>query len=178
MPLPRRLAPMAVAALLPLVNAGCEKSYSRSEMNPRKESIYRYASALCEQDLNAQVQVSGIGAAPTDHPARLKAPYPTRADLEGALGKADHEEVRRESYLVPGGLGKEAEENDLALTWWERDTDWTAYGKNGLEKPGHREILTAWFDPGGHLKKIFVVHPVGSEFVGRSSWDWKWAQGS
>jgi hypothetical protein len=161
-------------ALLLLTACG-ERSYDRSEMNPRKEAIYRYASSLCEIDEHASVMSMGPMGAPTNHPARLKTPYPTRADFEAAIGRPDAEETQRMTYTVIGGLGKEEQEDDLALTWWEKDSRWEKYGPKGWEKSGHREIITAWFDPQGRLKKLFILHPYGSEFIGRHSGFWQWA---
>jgi hypothetical protein len=154
--------------------AACERSWNRGEMNPRKEAIYTYAASLCEIDEHASVMSIGPMAAPTNHPARLRAPYPSRADLEAAIGKADFVETQRVTYTVIGGLGKEEEEDNLTLVWWEKDTRWEKYGKNGPENPGHREIITAWLDPEGRLKKLYIVHPYGSEFIGRHSGFWKW----
>ena len=161
-------------ALMALAGTGCDRSYSRSEMNPRKAAIYTYAASLCEVDENASVMSLGPMGAPTNHPARLKEPYPSQAEMETALGKADFEEVQRVTYTVIGGMGKEEEEEDQVLTWWEHDSTWEVYKDHGMVKPGHREIITAWIDPGGHLKKLYIMHPYGSEFIGRHSGFWQW----
>lgn len=166
---------LALTVVLPVLLGGCgQPSYDRSEMNPRKEGIYKYAYGLCEVDEHASVTNSGPMGAPRQHPSRLKTPYPTRANLEAAIGKADFVETLRVKYTVIGGLGKEEEEDNLVLTWWEKDTKWEKYGKAGMEKAGHREIITAWLDPEGQLKKLYIMHVYGSEFIGRHSGFWQW----
>ena len=165
---------MAVPALLALASIHCDPSFRRSEMNPRKEAIYTYASSLCETDENASVMSMGPMGAPASHPARLKQPFPTRAEMEAAIGKADSETVQKVRYIVEGGLGREEEEDNLTLTWWEKDSTWEVYRDHGMVKPGHREIITAWFGPEGRLKKLYIMHPYGSEFIGRHSSFWRW----
>ena len=164
----------ALVVFIPILLLDCgQQSYDRGEMNPRKEAIYKYAINLCEIDEYASVMRSGPMGPSTNHPSRLKTPCPTRADLEAAIGKADVVETQRVNYTVIGGLGKEEEEDNLTLTWWEKDSKWEKYGKNGPEKPGHREIITAWLDQEGRLKKLYIVFPYGSEFIGRHSGFWQ-----
>lgn len=155
--------------------AGCDqKDYRRGQMNPRKEAIYTYASGLCEMDEHTSVMSMGAMGPPRNHPSRLRTPYPTRSDMEAAIGKADQAETQRMTYMVIGGLGKEEEEDNLALIWWEKDSTWEKYGKNGPEKAGHREIITAWFGSDGRLKKLYIMHPYGSEFIEGHSGYWHW----
>ncbi len=169
-PFLRRALPILPA----LMAIHCDPSFTRSEMNPRKEAIYTYASSLCEIDENASVMSLGPMGPPTNHPARLKQPNPTRAEMEAAIGKADSESVQKVSYIVEGGLGREEEEDNLTLTWWEKDSTWEVYQDHGMVKPGHREIITAWFGPDGRLKKLYIMHPYGSEFIGRHASFWQW----
>ena len=166
---------LAPAFFIAVLLAGCDQTdFRRGEMNPRKEAIYAYASGLQEVDENLQVTSTGAIGRPTNHPSRLRTPYPTRSDMEAAIGKADQAETQRVSYPIIGGLGEEEEEDNLALIWWEKDSTWEKYGKNGMEKAGHREIITAWFGPDGQLKKLYIMLPYGSEFIGRDSYSWKW----
>lgn len=165
----------SLAAAIAILALGCEREYSRWEMNPRKEAIYTYVSSLCERDQNRSVMSFGPMGAPVNHPSLLKVPYPTRGDMEAAIGKADRLATERVKYIVIGGLGKEEEEDDLVLTWWERDTKWETYGAKGWEKLGHREIVKAWIDPEGRLKKLLIVFPRGTESIGRHPGFWEWA---
>ena len=49
----------SLAAAIAILALGCEREYSRWEMNPRKEAIYTYVSSLCERDQNRSVMSFG-----------------------------------------------------------------------------------------------------------------------
>lgn len=166
---------LALAALLPFCWLACGPAdISRHSQNPRKDKIYGGIFTFIEADKSASVGSIGPMGAPRSHPLRLKSPYPTRADLEAAIGPPDKSEMQKVSYIVEGGMGAEAEEDNLAVIWSEPDSTWEHYGPNGTEKRGYREVVTAWFDKDGKLKKVIIIHPVGTEIIQRHSGLWKW----
>lgn len=166
---------LALAAVLALAWSGCgPPDISRLSQNPRKDKIYGGVFNFIEADKSANVGSIGPMGAPRSHPLRLKSPYATRADLEAAMGPSDKSEMQKVSYIVEGGMGAEAEEDNLAVIWWEKDSTWETYGAGGTQKPGYREVVTAWFDKEGKLKKVIIVHPVGTEIIERHSSLWKW----
>jgi len=156
----------ALLATLATALCSCGPSgYSRSEMNPRKEAMYRYASSLCVVDTEASVM--GVGG--PSHPARLKEPYPTQVEMEAVIGKADFSQMETVSDLHPlSGAGPL-----LTAYWWERDSTWVV---PGLHKKGFREIIIARFDQDGRLRMLEVLKPYGFELVGRSSYEWHWIE--
>ncbi|TRX03225.1 hypothetical protein [Flavobacterium gawalongense] len=132
------------------------------EMNPRKQQIYNYASSISVVDTESSV--FGIGG-PT-HPSRLKEPYPTQAEMEEAIGKADFSQVE-----VLGELHPLSEEGSLlTLYWWEKDSKWEV---PGIHKKGFREIIIAHFDNDGRLRMLEILSLMGFELVGRNSTEWR-----
>ncbi|NUN49523.1 MAG: hypothetical protein HUU15_11910 [Candidatus Brocadiae bacterium] len=165
----------AAALTVAACGAGCgPPDTSRGIMNPRKEKIYQGAMGACEADTAASVSMIGPMGAPRSHPLRLKSPCATRADLEAVMGPADISEPARVSYVIEGGMGKEAEEDNLRLVWQEPDSRWESYGPEGVRKTGYREIVTAYLDREGRLKRLVIVHPVGTETIERHSSLWRW----
>ncbi|MCE9583785.1 MAG: hypothetical protein K8T20_14985 [Planctomycetes bacterium] len=159
-----RIAGLAAAALVAALGPGCgPPDISRSQMNPRKEAVYKYVQSLCESDQNSTVMGSGAGP---QHPARFKPNPPTLADMEAAIGKADL------SQAEPPSAPEEGKEPAVwTAYWWEKDSTWEV---PGIHKKGFREIIIAGFAKDGRLVSLMVLWPYGCEQVGRSSFEWKW----
>jgi len=152
------------AALALMMFCGCgPPSISRSEMNPRKEKIYKYAASLAEVDQQSSV----MGTGGQTHPLRLLEPYPTQAEMETAIGPADFSQMESVGELHP----LKDEGAMLTLYWWEKDSSWEI---PGLKKHGYREIVIARFDRNGRLRMLEVLDLLGYQLIGRSSWEWHW----
>lgn len=65
----------------------------RQQQKDRAQRIMRYAEGLVEEDrskkLTERIAISPIGTPVSGYPLRLRAPYPTIAEIEAAIGKAD-----------------------------------------------------------------------------------------
>lgn len=156
----RALAGMLLAAC----SSGCgPPDIGRSEMNPRKEAIYKYVQSICEADTSATTM--GTGAGPR-HPARLKANPPTLAEMEAAIGKAD---LGQAEAPRPSEEGREPAV--WTAYWWEKDSTWEV---PGIQKKGYREVIIAGFAKDGRLVSLLVLWPYGCEMVGRFTSDWSW----
>ena len=162
-----RLGPLVnklITVFAMAVLCGCgPPDTSRSEMNPRKQRIYAYASSLVAVAMDSSVM--GIGG--PSHPGLLKDPYPTRFEMESAIGKADFSQMESVGELHP----LNAEGSMLTLYWWEKDYTWKI---PGLKKDGFREIIIARFDKNGRLRMLEVLNPVGYELIGRHSSECHW----
>jgi hypothetical protein len=156
---------LGIAILVSLLLFGCGPADTyRSQMNPRKQKIYDYASTLGTVDKESAVM--GAGGGPS-HPSKLKEPYPSQGEMEAAIGKADYSQFEKVSDLHPlGGKGQ-----FLTIYWWENDSTWEV---PGLHKKGFREIIVARFDADGRLRMLEVLEPVGYELIGRHSSEWHW----
>lgn len=150
-------------ALLAAACSGCGPSdISRSSMNPRKETIYKYCQSLCESDTTSSVMGSGAGP---QHPSKLKQARPTLAEMEAAIGKADFEQGETpDPQKGEDGVVRSA-------YWWEKDSTWEV---PGIHKKGYREIVIMGFGKDGRLVSLMVLWPYGCEEVGRSGTDWHW----
>jgi hypothetical protein len=101
------------------------------------------------------------------HPAKLKAPYPTQAEMEQAIGPADF--AQTEKWDSPSQDASETQ----TLYWWEKDSTWSVPTAKG-KKPGFREIIIAHLDALGRLRVLEILEVVGFETIGRDSSEWRW----